>query len=510
MHQQRGRGVDGLRSIATGPRDTFVNLALLRSSRRLRISHRLALGFGLLGSIFLAYGIYSVASAKSLADETAELHAHPLAVQREVLEAVTAIIKMHRAMKDVVLSHDDAEVRGFVGLVEESERVVHGCFDVLRQRFLGDRALVDEADDAFLGWRRCRAEVVALKLRGDDEAAAAMTRLEGARRVALLEEKMDALQAFAARKAEEFVAHSREIQARSSRVTQLLLAGLLLLGGTIAWTTYRSIQKPLLSLTQAAERITAGDCEYRVSVSSGDELGTLADAFNVMVGNITSQTRTIQIQNEENEKLLLNVLPASIADRLKRGEETIADSYPSVSVLFADICGFTELALGMSAADLVGILNEIFSGFDELAEHHGVEKIKTIGDGYMAVCGLPEKREDHAEAIAMLALDMLDVIRAFNETRHTQLSLRLGINSGPALAGVVGRKKFSYDLWGDTVNIASRMESHGVAGEIQISSSTYAQLRTTGRFEFEPRGAIAVKGKGSMETYLLRRGPGCG
>jgi len=487
-----------------------VKLPLLSFFRRLRIPHRLALGFGLLIFIFFVYGLYSVTSATLLADETAELHAHPFAVQRAVLEAEFGMVKIHRAMKDVVLAHDDAEVFSSVRIAEDSEKVVHHCFDVLRQRFLGDRALVDDAYDSFLDWRQIRAEVVALKLRGDGEAAAAITREKGARRVALLEEKMDVLRNLAARKADEFLVHSRDVQAHSIRVTQVVLAGLLLLGGAIAWVTARSIQKPLRSITHAAERITHGDCEHRVSVPSQDEVGTLADAFNVMVENITSQTRTIQTQNEENERLLLNVLPAPIADRIKKGEETIADSYASVSVLFADLCGFTALADGMSASDLVGILNEIFSGFDELAERHGVEKIKTIGDGYMAVCGLPEEREDHAEAVAVLALDMMNVIRVFNESRHTQLSLRIGISSGPALAGVIGRKKFTFDLWGDTVNMASRMESHGVPGEIQISASTYSQIRTMDCFEFESRGAVAVKGKGSVETYMLRHGSGSG
>jgi class 3 adenylate cyclase/CHASE3 domain sensor protein len=482
-----------------------VKLALFRTFRRLRIPHRLAVGFGLLIFIFLAYGLYSVANAASLADETAKLHSHPLVVQREVLEAEFEIVKIHRAMKDVVLAGDDAEVRSAVRLAEASENVVDECFELLRERFLGDPAMVDDAYTAFLEWRKIRAEVVELKKRGDDEAAATITRQRGARRVALLEEKMDALRYFASRKADEVLAHAREVRAHSTRVTYVLLAGLLLLGSAIAWATSRSIQNPLRSLTQAAERITEGDCEHRVTVLSDDELGTLADAFNVMVENITAQTRTIQSQNEENERLLLNVLPAPIADRLKQGEKTIADSHASVSVLFADLCGFTELAEGMSAAELVGILNEVFSGFDESAERCGVEKIKTVGDGYMAVSGLLAKREDHAGAIAMLALEMLDVITAFNEGNHTQLGLRIGISSGPVLAGVIGRKKFIYDLWGDTVNTASRMESEGAPGEIQISSSTYEELRMMGRFEMESRGVLAVKGKGSMETYMLSR-----
>lgn len=476
----------------------------LQFIRLLTISRRLALGFGLLIVVFLAYGVYSVASTTKIGQRTHDLHAHPMSVQRAVLEAELGIVKIHRAMKDVSLARSDEEVFRFVQLAEHSAKIVHQSFDVLRERFLGDRAAVDEAYEAYLDWGQIRAEVVGLKLRGDHEAAGAITQEKGAAHVALLEEKMGVLKAFAAHKADEFLTQSQQIQDRSIEVTQVLLVGLLLLGAAIAWATARSIQKPLQSLTEAAESIASGDFEHRVSVRSNDELGTLARAFNVMVENIASQTRTIQKQNEDNERLLLNILPAPIADRIKQGESTIADSYASVTVLFADLCGFTELADLWPAKELVKMLNQVFSEFDELAEGYGVEKIKTIGDAYMAAAGLPARREDHAQAVARLGLDMLDVIRRFNESNGTELSVRIGINTGPVLAGVIGRKKFIYDLWGDTVNIASRMESHGIPSEVQISASTYEHLRMEGCFEMKPRGEIAVKGKGSMETYMLR------
>jgi len=173
-----------------------------------------------------------------------------------------------------------------------------------------------------------------------------------------------------------------------------------------------------------------------------------------------------------------------------------------LTVLFADIVGFTQLSARVSPTELVSLLNEIFSTFDQLAERHSLEKIKTIGDAYMVVGGLPIPRKDHAEAIAEMALDMLDAISDFSNTHNQDFSIRIGINSGPVVAGVIGIKKFIYDLWGDTVNTASRMESHGKPGCIQVTSTTYQLLQE--KYIFESRGAIEVKGKGMMNTYLLQ------
>ncbi|XWK88696.1 MAG: adenylate/guanylate cyclase domain-containing protein [Phormidium sp.] len=206
-------------------------------------------------------------------------------------------------------------------------------------------------------------------------------------------------------------------------------------------------------------------------------------------------------EQEQTEHLLLNILPYKIAQRLKRHPSTIADYFSEVSVMFADIVGFTKLSSRVSATELVEILNEIFSEFDQLAEKHNLEKIKTIGDAYMVVAGLPKSREDHAIAIAEMALDMQASIAQYNEETNNSLSMRIGINSGDVVAGVIGTKKFTYDLWGDTVNIASRMESHGLPGKIQITEATYQYLRD--RYLFEQRGHIEIKGKGEMLTYFL-------
>ena len=218
----------------------------------------------------------------------------------------------------------------------------------------------------------------------------------------------------------------------------------------------------------------------------------------------------LQIEQEKSERLLLNVLPKPIADRLKRGQEAIADNFPEVTILFADLVGFTELSAQISPIELVAILNNIFSSFDQLAEKHGLEKIKTIGDSYMVVGGLPIPRGDHAEAIAEMALDMQKTVAELNTkaaiTRlyrksAASLDIRIGINTGPVIAGVIGQKKFIYDLWGDAVNTASRMESHGLVGQIQLSAKTFEYLQN--KYLCQERGVIEVKGKGEMTTYLL-------
>lgn len=211
--------------------------------------------------------------------------------------------------------------------------------------------------------------------------------------------------------------------------------------------------------------------------------------------------KLIQAERQRSERLLLNILPKPIADRLKQGESTIADSFSEVTVLFADIVGFTKFSARISPTELVVLLNEIFSTFDQLAEQHDLEKIKTIGDNYMVVGGLPTPRTDHAEAVAEMALDMQHSIARFNEQHNNSLSIRIGIATGPVVAGVIGIKKFSYDLWGDTVNTASRMESHGVKDGIQVTAATYQWLKD--KYLFEERGIIQVKGKGDMMTYLL-------
>ncbi|MGH8958004.1 MAG: adenylate/guanylate cyclase domain-containing protein [Acidimicrobiia bacterium] len=212
----------------------------------------------------------------------------------------------------------------------------------------------------------------------------------------------------------------------------------------------------------------------------------------------------LQSEQQRSEGLLLNILPTSIADRLKGEARTIADQFAAASVLFADVVDFTARSKDLPAAEIVGLLDRLFSHFDTLAERHGLEKIKTIGDAYMVAAGVPIPRTDHAHAIALVALDMVGSTAPDGPCGDLGFQLRIGINSGPVVAGVIGRHKFLYDLWGDAVNTASRMESGGTPGRIQVTRPTYELLKD--EFELERRGTIAVKGKGEMETwYLLGR-----
>jgi class 3 adenylate cyclase len=211
--------------------------------------------------------------------------------------------------------------------------------------------------------------------------------------------------------------------------------------------------------------------------------------------------RTIETERQKSDTLLLNILPQAIADRLKHGETTIVDSLAEVTVLFADLVGFTALTTQISSVELVRLLDDIFSCFDSLAETQRLEKIKTIGDAYMVVGGLPTPRRDHAEAVAELALNMLEHVERHFANFKAPIRLRLGINTGPVIAGIIGRHKFNYDLWGDTVNTASRMESHSLPGRIQVTESTYHRLK--GKYLLEPRGEIEVKGKGPLRTWFL-------
>ncbi len=216
---------------------------------------------------------------------------------------------------------------------------------------------------------------------------------------------------------------------------------------------------------------------------------------------ITHELQSLQREQELTEQLLFNMLPEPIASRLKKGENLIADNASDVTVLFADIVGFTKLSSRISATELVKMLNRIFLTFDEIAERYGLEKIKTIGDAYLVVGGIPTPRADHAEAVANMALDMMTSLCSMKFSQTDALNLRIGIHTGQVVAGVIGKKKLAYDVWGDTVNTASRMESHGEVGRIHLSEITAHLLQE--KFLIEPRGTIDVKGKGAMTTYFL-------
>ncbi|MGK7928802.1 MAG: adenylate/guanylate cyclase domain-containing protein [Spirulina sp.] len=239
-----------------------------------------------------------------------------------------------------------------------------------------------------------------------------------------------------------------------------------------------------------------------------DELGEVMQAFQEMFLRVGAEiaerkkaSEMLRQEQKKSEQLLLNILPKSIAESLKEGESNIAKRYENVTILFADIVGFTQLSSEISPEDLVSLLNEIFSIFDRLSDRYDLEKIKTIGDSYMVVGGLPIPKTDSAAPVANMALDMIEEVKAIAQKYQQDLKIRIGMNTGSVVAGVIGTKKFIYDLWGDAVNVASRMESQGIPGQIQVTRSTYNCLQD--RYLFQERGAIEIKGKGTMLAYLL-------
>lgn len=270
---------------------------------------------------------------------------------------------------------------------------------------------------------------------------------------------------------------------RSSLAWFLAYAGLLLLSG---------ILDPLLDPT------TKIPTSVMITFFVLNLAGVSATAFLLLRFFVLEREK----ERAKSERLLLNVLPAPIAARLRDADGTIADGFDEVTVLFADIVDFTTLSAAAAPEEVVELLNELFSWFDRLAERHGLEKIKTIGDAYMVAGGLPVPRADHAEAVAEMALNMMAGLEEVDHRLGAAIQLRIGVDTGPAVAGVIGVRRFIYDLWGDTVNTASRMESHGLPGSIQVTERTYRRL--CARYAFEERGVVQVKGKGEMKTWLLK------
>jgi guanylate cyclase len=256
-----------------------------------------------------------------------------------------------------------------------------------------------------------------------------------------------------------------------------------------------------LRLTEVAETIKSGNLTARATVSTHDEIGVLADTFNSMTTNLQYTLDSLRLEQEKSENLLLNILPKDIAELLKNKPDSIAEHYTEASILFADVVNFTPMSSQMKPIELVELLNKVFSQFDDLVEKYDLEKIKTIGDCYMVASGVPRIRPDHAQVITRLALDMQEIVKA-SDYFGRKLTFRIGINSGPVIAGVIGRKKFIYDLWGDAVNTASRMESNGIGGLVQVTNETYNLINE--EFICESRGVINVKGKGELPVWFVR------
>lgn len=280
------------------------------------------------------------------------------------------------------------------------------------------------------------------------------------------------------------------------------LAAVLLYAGAFqaaAWQAFAAGELPVAELVQASALVWLA-LLLGLPVTYTLELVTRQAFLQARV--IDAQLAELDEARRRSDRLLENTLPARIAQRLRRDSLEIADHHAAVTILFADIVDFTPIAERLAPGELVALLDRVFSRFDQLADQHGVEKIKTIGDAYMIAAGVPDPRADHAEAAAEMALDMMAALRELAPSLPRPLTMRIGLYSGPVVAGVIGKRKFAYDLWGDAVNAAARLESHGIAGEIQVGAPTFALLRE--RYQLVPRGPIEVKGKGVMEVYLLR------
>jgi len=259
--------------------------------------------------------------------------------------------------------------------------------------------------------------------------------------------------------------------------------------------------RPIRLLTHGFQQLSQGKTDVTIQINSRDELQDLATSFNEMVVSLNQTTQRFREKCQENENLLLSILPGPVAQRLKQGEEQIADSFSNVTVLFADLVGFSDLAAQVSADELVALLNDLVRAFDEAAERHGVEKVKTIGSGYMAVSGLSVPRLDHTKRVIDFAIEMIRIVQRFNQTHQTQLKTSIGINAGPVTAGIVGRSKFIYDLWGDTVNLAHCMQRDGQGDTVQVTEPVYSQLKDF--YDFDPNGPINPTGKEEQGTWLI-------
>jgi adenylate cyclase len=300
------------------------------------------------------------------------------------------------------------------------------------------------------------------------------------------------------------------------KVIDIAAAIILLLTTIVSVVLIRNrLLRPIERLAEVAEHVSSGDMKVRSNIRGTDEIGQFGQTFDSMITSVNQhldevesarltlaeQAVSLEEERQRSEHLLLNVLPATIADRLMGGEESIAEAFPEVSVLFSDIVGFTKMSARVGAKQVVDMLNEVFGLLDKLAIKHGVEKIKTIGDCYMVAAGVPDRSPTHTQQIAAFSLEMQATIKDYAARTGRDISMRTGIHTGTVVAGIVGTTKFSYDLWGDVVNIASRMESTGDPGQIQVSDAV--RIRLQDDFHFDARGDVEIKGKGPMHTWYL-------
>jgi class 3 adenylate cyclase len=285
---------------------------------------------------------------------------------------------------------------------------------------------------------------------------------------------------------------------------QILLSAtlLIILVTLLAMMLAHLFVKPIEALILSARRVAAGELETIAMLDSGDEFGELAKSFNTMVKSLRTQTNLVEQKNQENEQLLLSIFPTAIAKRLKQGEKNIAEDISNVAVLFSDLTGFSKLSSTLTAYEIVAILNDLVAAFDEAADRHGMEKIKTIGDSYLSVCGLSTPYLDHDKRAIDFAVEMLSIIRRFNHERSFALNIRIAINSGDVVAGIVGRNKFIYDVWGDTINTARDLRISCPPGSILVTQTVYDRLQDL--YSFEPVPNLDLHRQPSIAAWQLK------
>jgi class 3 adenylate cyclase len=288
---------------------------------------------------------------------------------------------------------------------------------------------------------------------------------------------------------------------------QILISStlLLLLVTLLAMALAHLFVKPINKLIASARRVAGGELETIAAQDSGDEFGELANSFNDMVSSLRTQTNLVEQKNQENDQLLLSIFPTAIAKRLKQGDKDIAEDISNVAVLFSDLTGFSKLSSTLTAYEIVAILNDLVAAFDEAADRYGMEKIKTIGDSYLAVCGLSIPYLDHDKRAIDFAMEMLSIIRRFNHERSFELNIRIAINSGDVVAGIVGRNKFIYDVWGDTINTARDLRIVCPPGSILVTTEVHQRLQDL--YQFEPVPDLEISGKPKVAAWRLNKTP---
>lgn len=476
-------------------------MALISKFQNIRIGKRLISSFAVILLLIIAYTAFIVMQLRNLEQQIDFLYKHPFKTIYTIDAIANSMLRFNYNAEKMMKSADQQTLFKSEGKIEDRIKETYQYLDVLRESYLGDPKPIDELQKILEEWQGTREKFVSMHLAGQKDEANAFLQAKVIAMYKAFNAQLIDINLASRAKAKEFRVGAEKIYLQVLISTVLLALVLIIIVYLIAILNVKSLLPPLNHLTKGAEEVEKGNFQHQVSIVSKDELGELSDAFNKMSESIKTRNQKLQEKNAENEKLLLSILPRPIAERLKQGEEPIADAFADVSVLFADLVHFTEFSDGRPPRKVVEILNELFTMFDEIANRHGVEKIKTIGDSYMAVCGLIEPRKDHTDALLAMALDMISGLRLLNKAHNTNFLVRIGIHSGPVIAGIIGKGKFIYDLWGDTVNIASRMESHGIPGRIQLSDYAYKSLIKP--VSVEEREPILVKGKGMMKTYFV-------